>query len=179
MEKKELSLIILGIVAVIAVVGLVLLFKTAMSGAATQIPYQFPQAGTYSNVAENPWPYASGTPKGGNPVLQTPGIPAGIPVEQGQDIFTDKYGTDAGAGIYYPDWNRKSQPELTDVAEKDVCNALARLGEVPITHTYGASWTMLKNGVVSESNCVQSPRLNTPGSTGTPLCCTPPGAQVR
>ncbi|MBW3002878.1 hypothetical protein KY338_06995 [Candidatus Woesearchaeota archaeon] len=178
MEKKELSLIILGIVAVIAVVGLVLLFKSAMSGAA-QIPYQFPQAATYSNTAENPWPYAGGTPKGGNPVLQTPGIPAGIPVAQGQDIFTNQYGTDVGAGIYYPDWNRKRQPELTDVAEKDVCNALARLGEVPKTHTFGASFTMLKDGVVVDSECVQSPRWTQPGSTGTPLCCLPPGAQLR
>jgi len=176
MEKKELSLIILGIVAIIAVVGLVLLFKTAMSGAVAQIPQYFPGSGTYSNVAENPWPYAAGTPKGGNPILQTPGIPAGIPVEQGQDIFTDQYGTAAGKGIYYPDWNRKRQPELTDVAEKDVCNALARLGEVPITHTYGASFTMLNNGVVVGSDCVQSPRWTQPGSTGTPLCCIPPSA---
>ena len=179
MEKKELSLIILGIVAVIAVVGLVLLFKTAMSGAATNIPPYFPQAGTYSNTAENPWPLAAGTPKGGNPVMQTPGIPAGIPVSQGQAIFRDQYGTDAGQGVYYPDWNRKRQPELTSVAKLDTCDALARLGEVPITHTYGASWTMLNNGVVVDDECVQSPRLKTPGSTGTPLCCLPPGAQLR
>lgn len=33
MEKKETTLIILGIVAVLAVVGLVLLFKQAMAGA--------------------------------------------------------------------------------------------------------------------------------------------------
>ncbi len=39
MEKKETTLIILGIVAVLAVVGLVLLFKQAMAGAAVTPRY--------------------------------------------------------------------------------------------------------------------------------------------
>ncbi|MBW3002881.1 hypothetical protein KY338_07010 [Candidatus Woesearchaeota archaeon] len=48
MEKKETTMIILGIVAVIAVVGLVLLFKQAMAGATVtatnyyQDPYMKP-----------------------------------------------------------------------------------------------------------------------------------------
>ena len=37
----------------------------------------------------------------------------------------------------------------------------------------------VQRGVVVDDECVQSPRLNTPGSTGTPLCCLPPGAQLR
>lgn len=177
MEKKELSLIILGIVAVIAVVGLVLLFKTAMSGAAANIPAQFPQAKTYSNVQEQPWPYAHGTYQGG--VVEQPAysdgvqVQPGIPVEQSVRV----YGT--GEGLVYRDWGKDRYPERTDVAQKDVCNALARLGEVPKTHTFGASFTMLKNGVVVDDDCVQSPRWTQPGSTGTPLCCIPPGAQVR
>jgi hypothetical protein len=41
MEKKGLPLVILGIVAVIAIVGLVLLFKTAMSGAFSVSSYGY------------------------------------------------------------------------------------------------------------------------------------------
>ncbi|MBD3303703.1 hypothetical protein GF343_01030 [Candidatus Woesearchaeota archaeon] len=176
MEKKELSLIILGIVAVIAVVGLVLLFKTAMSGAAANIPAKFPQARTYSNVQEQPWPYAHGTPEGG--VVEKPaytdGVQTGeISIEQSKKV----YGT--GEGLVYRDWGRARYPERTAVAQKDVCDALARLGEVPKTHTFGASFTMLKDGIVVDDKCVQSPRWTQPGSTGTPLCCIPPGAQVR
>ncbi len=177
MEKKELSLIILGIVAVIAVVGLVLLFKTAMSGAIANIPPVFPEASTYSNVREQPWPYAHGTYQGG--ITEQPAYKEGVQIQPG--IYVDQssavYGT--GEGLVYRDWGRARYPERTNVAWKDTCDALARLGEVPITHIYGASFTMLNNGVVVNSDCVQNPRWNQPGSTGNPLCCLPPGAQVR
>jgi hypothetical protein len=175
MEKKELSLIILGIVAVIAVVGLVLLFKSAMSGAIANVPPKFPQAQTYSNMQEQPWPYAHGTPEGGVRELPAWNPPEGTPKDVMQS--SQVYGT--GEGLVYRDWGRARYPERTSVAWKDTCDALARLGEVPITHTFGASLTMLKNGIVVDDECVQNPRWNQPGSTGNPLCCLPPGAQVR
>jgi len=175
MEKKELSLIILGIVAVIAVVGLVLLFKTALSGAAANIPAKFPQARTYSNVQEQPWPYAHGTPEGGVRELPAWNPPEGTTkdVVQSKDV----YGT--GEGLVYRDWGKDRYPERTSVAKKGKCDALARLGEVPKTHTFGASFTMLKDGVVVDDDCVQNPRWNQPGSTANPLCCIPPRAQLR
>lgn len=175
MEKKELSLIILGIVAVIAIVGLVLLFKTVMAGAVANIPQQFPQARTYSNMQEQAWPYAHGTPEGGVRELPAWNPPEG----ETKDVMQsrDVYGT--GEGLVYRDWGRARYPERTSVARKDVCNALARLGEVPKTHTYGASWTMLDHGVVMDQDCVRNPRYDEPGSTGNPLCCLPPAANPR
>lgn len=177
MEKKELSMVILGIVSVIAVVGLVLLFKSAMSGAVTNMPTPFPQAQSYSNVAANPWPYARGTPQGG--VMEQPAYEQGVQTHPGIGVVQSKdvYGT--GEGLVYRDWGSARYPERTAVALKGNCDALARLGEVPITHTYGASWTMLKNGVVFAENCVHNPRADQLGSAADPLCCMPPSARLR
>lgn len=49
-EKRHLSLVILGIVAVIAIVGLILLFKGAMSGAYSISSMQYGQAKSYSGA---------------------------------------------------------------------------------------------------------------------------------
>jgi len=69
MELKETSLIILGVVSVIAVVGLVLLFKTAMSGnmvreyPTTVLQTQYP--GMYEQKETlQPWSYFSSTDAG-------------------------------------------------------------------------------------------------------------------
>ena len=173
MEKKELSLIILGIVAVIAVVGLVMLFKSAMSGANIYTPY--PQAYTYANTQEDPWPYSTGTYQGGVP--EQPAYANGvetwpsIPVEQGRTV----YGT--GEGLVYRDWNRRREPERTTVALKDICDALARLGEVPQDHTWEASTTQInKEGIAMGRSCVINPRNNDPGGSAIAYCCQPPGA---
>lgn len=66
MEKKELSMIILGIVAVIAVTGLVLLFKTAIAG---KMVWAYPQEtlvaeypamlATMPKSTPKPWEYFS------------------------------------------------------------------------------------------------------------------------
>jgi hypothetical protein len=173
MEKKELSLIILGIVAVIAVVGLVMLFKSAMSGAYTYAPY--PPAYSYANTQEDPWPYATGTYKGGVPekpaYLEGVETWPGIQVEPGRVV----YGT--GEGLVYRDWNRRREPERTAVAWRDQCDALARLGEVPQDHTWEASLTQInREGSAMGRSCVVNPRNDQPGGSAIAYCCQPPGA---
>ena|GEM_PF-1858714 len=168
MEKKELSMIILGIVAVIAVVGLVLLFKSVMTGDVVRV---FPPSYTYSNVQEDPWPYARGTYKGG--VTEMPDFTdgylgkedPGVKVDEGTQVF----GT--GEGMVYRDWNRRREPELAYVSQKGICNALARLGVVPLTHTWGATYTDAKEGRLYNKKCVKAPE-----GTGIPFCCTPPSS---
>jgi len=174
MEKKELSMIILGIVAVIAVVGLVLLFKSVMTGGA--VKYYYPPAQTYSNVQADPWPYAKGTFKGG--VMELPAYAdgvqirgEGIPVSEGRDVYTDLYGTKEGEGVYFPDWNRRRQPENTYVARKNVCDALSRLGKVPEGYSWDATYTMVEQGITVDKKCVKAPE-----DSPIPFCCTPPGA---
>ena len=54
MEKNNISFVILGVVAIIAVVGLVLLFKTAFAGGAVH------RAGIYAQVGTDI--YGGGTP---------------------------------------------------------------------------------------------------------------------
>lgn len=49
MENKDISIVILGVVSIIAVVGLVLLFKTAFSGGAVH------RAGIYAQVGTDLW----------------------------------------------------------------------------------------------------------------------------
>lgn len=173
MEKKELSMIILGIVAVIAVVGLVLLFKSVLSGGAV---FYYPPAQTYSNVKADPWPYAKGTFKGG--VMEKPAYAdgvqirgEGIPVSEGRDVYTDMYGTPDAEGVYFPDWNRRKQPENTYVARKRVCDALVRLGTIPEGYTWDATYTMVEEGVTFDKKCVKAPE-----DSPIPFCCTPPGA---
>ena len=178
MDKKETHIIFLGIVAILAIIGLVLLFKSVISGGVVRSYY--PYAYSYSNTQADPWPYAKGTPKGG--LVEKPtfvgGVQSGdIAVLPGRQIFVDQYGGGTKQEPYYPDWNRKRQPELTDVAEKDLCNALSRLGEVPKGYIWGATYTDLNNGRLYNKKCVQNPRINQPGGVNIPFCCTPPGAQ--
>lgn len=178
MDKKETHIILLGIVAILAIIGLVLLFKSVISGGVVKSFY--PYAYSYSNTQADPWPYASGTPKGG--VMEKPSYTAGVEtgevkVLQGRQTFVDQYGGGTIQEPYYPDWNRKRQPELTDVAEKDICNALARLGEVPNGYIWGATFSDMNNGRLVGKSCVRNPRLDAPGSTNIPFCCTPPASQ--
>jgi hypothetical protein len=64
MEQKEISLVILGVVSVIAVVGLVLLFKTAMAGnmvreyPPTVLQTSYPGM-TGQTEVQQPWQYFS------------------------------------------------------------------------------------------------------------------------
>lgn len=178
MDKKETHVILLGIVAILAIIGLVMLFKTVISGEVVRAYY--PYAYSYSNTQADPWPYATGTPKGG--LMEKPSYTAGVqsgevPVSQGRSIFVNQYGGGTLQEPYYPDWNRKRQPELTDVAEKDLCNAISRLGEVPAGYIWGATYSDLNNGRLYNKKCVQNPRVNQPGGTNVPFCCTPPSSQ--
>ena len=69
MEQKEISLVILGVVSVIAVVGLVLLFKAAMSG---NMVREYPPTAiqtTYPGMidqteTQQPWQYFSSNKAG-------------------------------------------------------------------------------------------------------------------
>ncbi|MBW3001595.1 hypothetical protein KY338_00355 [Candidatus Woesearchaeota archaeon] len=54
-EKKHLSLVILGIVAVIAIVGLILLFKGAMSGAYSISSTAYGLDKSYSGAKTDRW----------------------------------------------------------------------------------------------------------------------------
>ena len=178
MDKKETHIIFLGIVAVLAIVGLVLLFKSVISGEVVRSFY--PYAYSYSNTQADPWPYATGTPKGG--LVEKPSFTMGVqsgevPVLQGRDTFVAQYGGGTKQEPYYPDWNRKRQPELTNVAQKDLCNALSRLGEVPAGYIWSATYSDLNNGRLYNKKCVQNPRVNQPGGVTVPFCCTPPTSQ--
>lgn len=113
-DKKNLSLVILGIVAVLAIVALILLFKGAMSGAYSVSSAFYGQEKTYSGGNTGRWQeYYGSWVKGVPEVYEQPVYYAGY-YDTGSAIMQVKPTVTRSTSIYtspcYPN-RQASRPE--------------------------------------------------------------------
>lgn len=148
MENKAAILIIV-IIFIIAITGLVLFFKTSMTGEYAYKPY------THQEIA-NWYPYSQGrTIKGGVPVLPF----VNTKVEQSATVYAE-----TNRSAY-----RSRYPEDTKTA-LETCAGNIALGTVPEGYTESATYIEMKERYYQ--NCVPAPKIL--AKTHIEYCCKRP-----
>lgn len=147
--NNKTALLLLVILAITAIIGLLLLFKTSTTG---QYGYK-----PYSGQETLHWyPYTEGrTVKGGVPILPF----ENVKVSQSQDVY-EKTKRDA--------YNQRA-PTRTHVARNN-CAANIALGTVPEGYTESATFIEMKNRYYQD--CVPAPKIL--NKTHIEYCCKRP-----
>lgn len=146
MEDKHTALVTLGVIIVLAIIGLVLMFNTAKTGSAiasanrnSMVPYPggvyHPSAVTYANPAGKVGPYA----KEAKPYLEEPSYTS-----------------------------RKKDPTRTRTYLRGKCGKLAKYGEIDSKYTWDATYQQAR--ARSPEQCIQVEN----SLKGT--CCIPPSS---
>ena len=148
MENKA-ALVIIVIIFIIAIIGLVLFFKTSVTGEYAYKPY------TYQEIA-NWYPYSAGrTVKGGVPVL---------PFEGAEVVESETAFERTQRSAF-----RDRHPEKTYVARK-TCSGNIALGTVPPGYTESATYIEMKERYYQD--CVPAPSIL--NKTHIEYCCKRP-----
>ena len=144
MEEKHTALVVLGVIVILGIIGLVLMFNSAKTGAGFVSHYEY--AG-YPTSQRGAFPYYRATY---SDVIDTPGYQQRMP------------------SPYQQDWAWRRQPTNTYGAKMGRCAILAtpEIGEVAKGYTWDASYqqamTRGMDKCVREENSQKG------------WCCTPP-----
>ncbi|MBW3005014.1 hypothetical protein KY310_04230 [Candidatus Woesearchaeota archaeon] len=175
MEERKLALWVLGIIVVIAIIGLVLVFKAQKTGqaVASDIVYS-PGSVTYSNKVGDPFPYTRQI----NKVQENPAA-YGVQTEQqipdlgGASRYfggTQNPGAEMAVSkgfIYARDPEKKIHQVLTS------CAGQANIGVIPQGYTRAASVQLAQS--LGLNNCVRAPDQ----ISNFAFCCKEPGMLSR
>ncbi|MBW3002889.1 hypothetical protein KY338_07050 [Candidatus Woesearchaeota archaeon] len=175
MDERKLALWVLGIIVVIAIIGLVLLFKAQKTGDAIASDIVYSQnAVTYSNKAGDPFPYtrkinkiqenpaAYGVQADKNiPDFGGAGRAFGGTANPGPEIAVSK-------GFVYP---REPDKKIHQVLTS--CTGQANIGAIPQEYTRPASVQLAQS--LGLNNCVQAPEQ----ISNFAYCCKEPGMLSR
>ncbi len=171
MEERKLALWVLGIIVLIAIVGLVLLFNAQKTGEAiaSEIVYT-PSSVTYSNKQGNPFPYTRQI----NKVQERPSA-YGVKTQQRIPDYggagrafggTQNPGAEIAVskGFIYPrDPDKKIHQVLTS------CTGQVNIGAIPQGYTRPASVQLAMS--LGMHNCVRAPDQ----ISNFAYCCKEPG----
>ena len=137
MDDRKISLWVLGIIVILAIVGLFFLFKSAKTGAGfvshTDYPAFGGKSGAYSNT--NPFPYYRSS-YGADMPTELPGYQTRMP--------------------YQHDWAWRRDPSNTYGAKKGRCAILAtpEIAQVPAGYTADATWNQAQSQF-GMANCIR------------------------
>ena len=145
MEEKNMTLLLLGAIALPAIIGMIMMFKGDTTGAGFVSHYEYPaigKYGAYSNV--NQFPYYRST-YGGVTATEIPGYQQRTPYQQ--------------------DWAWRREPANTYGAKRGRCAILAtpEIGQVPPEYTWDANYQQSRG-----RECVQD------NDALMGWCCIPP-----
>ncbi len=140
MEENKLAVAILGVVVVIAVIGLLFMFTTVKSGAMTYGSYVVPKI--YTNYNQNPFPYSrQGTERSmmEYPAGTISGEYPGAPTYAGASEFfmtgTEK-GVQSTLGSAYSSYGRSAETHIPTVQTTGV--GLEFPGGIRASYCYGS-----------------------------------------
>lgn len=175
MDEKKLALYVLGIIILIAIIGLVLVFNAAKTGQATASDIVYSQSSiTYSNKEGNPFPYTRQINKiQENPSAYGVDVYKNIP-EYGGASRTFGGTQDPGAeiavskGFVYP---RNPEKQIHQVLTS--CTGQANIGVIPQGYTRPASVQLAQS--LGMNNCVRAPEQ----ISNFAYCCKEPGMISR
>ena len=132
MEEKHTALVALGVIVILGILGLVLMFSTAKTGAAYVSHYEYAGFPTEQRGA---FPYYRATY---SDVIDTPGYQQRMP------------------SPYQQDWAWRREPTNTYGAKMGRCSILAtpEIGEVPKGYTWDATYQQaMSKGM---ENCIRA-----------------------